>query len=71
MTIYNRYGKVVYRTDDPDINWDGSHIENKKIVNTGVYYYICDVYEPLISGPVVRTLTGFIHVYVGDDDVNK
>jgi gliding motility-associated-like protein len=69
MTIYNRYGNVVYKTNDPDINWDGRNMDNKKLVSTGVYYYICDVYEPHISGPVVRNLTGFIHVYSGDENV--
>lgn len=69
MTIFNRYGKIVYKTNNPDIMWDGRNMENNKLVSTGVYYYICDVYEPLISGDVVRTLTGFIHVYSGDDNV--
>lgn len=69
MTIYNRYGSMVFKTDNPDINWDGRNMNNKKLVSTGVYYYICDVYEPLSTGAVVRNLTGFIHVYSGDDNV--
>lgn len=64
MTIYNRYGKPVYNTEDPAVNWDGSY--NGRIVSSGVYYYICDVYEPRITGTVVVTLTGFIHVYSGE-----
>jgi gliding motility-associated-like protein len=70
MTIFNRYGKVVFKTQDPVINWDGRNKENNKLVSPGVYYYICDVYEPRISGPVVRTLTGFIHVYTGENNGN-
>jgi gliding motility-associated-like protein len=69
MTIYNRYGKVVFKTENPDIKWDGRDKENNKLVSTGVYYYICDVYEPRITGPVIRTLTGFIHVYSGNDNI--
>jgi len=69
MTIYNRYGKVVYKTTDPDIQWDGRKIDSNKLVSTGVYYYICDVFEPRASGSVVRTLTGFIHVYSGNDNI--
>ncbi len=56
MKIYNRYGQLVYETTDPDINWKGDG-------KSGVYYYICDVYEPRISGIEVRALSGFIHVY--------
>ncbi|MBN2813161.1 MAG: gliding motility-associated C-terminal domain-containing protein, partial [Bacteroidales bacterium] len=56
MKIFNRYGQLVYETTDPDINWKGEGA-------SGVYYYICDVYEPRISGIEVRALSGFIHVY--------
>jgi gliding motility-associated-like protein len=66
MKIFNRYGKEIYTTSDPAINWNGSF--NDKLVATGVYYYICDVYEPRITGSVVITLTGFIHVYSGDEN---
>ncbi len=67
MSIYNRYGKEVYKTENPDIEWDGRY--NGKIVSTGVYYYICDVFEPRITGTLIKTLTGFIHVYSGEDNV--
>lgn len=63
MKIFNRWGNLVYETTDPDINWDGRNKDNKKIVSPGVYYYICDVYEPRITGLYLRNITGFIHVY--------
>ncbi len=67
MTIYNRYGKEIIKTDNPAIEWDGRY--NDKLVATGVYYYICDVFEPRITGTLIKTLTGFIHVYSGEDNV--
>lgn len=67
MTIFNRYGQVVYKTTDPDVNWNGIHKDSKKTVSTGVYYYICDVFEPRLTGEVHRTLKGFIHVYSGNE----
>ncbi|MGD2033971.1 MAG: gliding motility-associated C-terminal domain-containing protein [Bacteroidales bacterium] len=69
MIIYNRYGKEVFRTENPDIDWDGRNAANGKLVSSGVYYYICDVYEPRITGTVVHNLTGFIHVYSGKDNI--
>ena len=66
MTIYNRYGKEMFKTENPDIEWDGRF--NGKLVSTGVYYYICDVFEPRITGTLLKTLTGFIHVYSGEDN---
>jgi gliding motility-associated-like protein len=63
MKIFNRLGQLVYETTDPAINWDGKYRSSDKKVPSGVYYYICDVYEPRITGIEIRTLVGFIHVY--------
>jgi gliding motility-associated-like protein len=63
MKIFNRYGQLVYETNDPAIKWNGSYKNSSNKVPTGVYYYICDVYEPRISGTEIRTLVGFIHLY--------
>lgn len=70
MKIFNRWGNLVYKTDDPDINWDGRHIESKKLVGSGIYYYICNVSEPRISGEVIIPLVGFIYVF-GDEENAK
>ena len=67
MKIFNRYGKEIFRTEDPAINWDGK--VNNKLVSSGVYYYICDVFEPRITGTLIKTLTGFIHVYPGEQNL--
>lgn len=65
MKIFNRWGTLVYETDDPDINWDGRAMQNNKTVSSGVYFYTCTVYENRIVGAVSRNLSGFIHVYTG------
>lgn len=63
MKIYNRWGQLVFETADPDINWDGLRQDNQQMVTSGVYYYICDVYEQRLTGVEPRTITGFIHVF--------
>jgi len=63
IQIYNRWGQLMYQTNDPDILWNGTNYRNGKVVSDGVYYYICDVYERRITGEEVRHLTGFIHVF--------
>ncbi len=63
IKIFNRYGQLVFETSDPDINWKGTYRNTDTRLRSGVYYYICDVYEPRISGIEIRTLTGFIHLY--------
>ncbi len=67
MKIFNRWGELVYETDDPKINWDGRNYRNNRPVTTGVYFYICDVYERRLTGIEIRHLQGFIHVFTGTD----
>ena len=63
MKIFNRWGDLVFETTNPLIEWDGRAKNSGSIVSTGVYYYICDVWEPRLSGLEVRNIVGFIHVY--------
>jgi gliding motility-associated-like protein len=70
MKIYNRWGVLVYQTEDPDINWDGKRMNTDHIVPPGVYYYVCDVFENRLSGLEVRSLSGFIYVFTESDAVN-
>lgn len=65
MKIFNRSGLMVFRTEDPRINWDGTY--NGRIVSPGVYFYQCDVYERRISGIEVFNLSGFVHVITEKD----
>lgn len=60
IKIFNRYGTIVFQTDEPKINWDGTY--NGKIVSPGVYFYQCDVFERRISGLEQFHLAGFVHV---------
>jgi len=65
MKIFNRWGKMVFKTNDPDINWDGRDIDSKRFVPSGVYYYVCELYEAWPSGQRIIPLAGIIHVYYG------
>lgn len=66
--VYNRWGLLVFSTEDPDINWDGKINGTDQLVSPGVYYYICEVFEPRIGGLESYALTGFIYVYSGDEN---
>ena len=66
--VFNRWGLLVFRTDDPDLNWDGKILGTNKVVSPGVYYYICEVFEPRLGGVESYTLTGFIYVFSGDEN---
>jgi gliding motility-associated-like protein len=58
--LFNRTGLLLFRTDVPRIDWDGTY--KGKIVSPGVYFYECDVYVRRISGIEPRHLSGFVHV---------
>ena len=38
LRIYNRWGQLLYETNDPEFGWDGSY--NGKLVQEGVYAYV-------------------------------
>lgn len=71
MTIYNRWGNEVFKTEDPDINWDGKDLQTGKPVSDGVYYYVCDVYENRLSGLEVRNIAGLIRIFANDGNTKK
>jgi gliding motility-associated-like protein len=60
MTIYNRWGNIVYETQDPNINWDGKDGKSGAKCSDGVYFYLCRVYEITLYGTKTRELTGSI-----------
>lgn len=60
LTIYNRWGQIVFESNDPAIQWNGKDKDTQKDVSSGVYYYVCDVYERYLSGIKKRNLRGTI-----------
>ena len=61
--VFNKWGNLLYETEDPDINWDGTN-QTGKNMDEGVYHYTCEVFEIEDSGIEQRTqlLTGYIHL---------
>lgn len=64
MQIYNRLGGLIFKTENPDILWDGTNQDNGKEMPEGVYYYSCTVYEIRVHGivPSDNILSGYIHL---------
>ncbi|MBE9492257.1 MAG: gliding motility-associated C-terminal domain-containing protein [Bacteroidetes bacterium] len=60
IRIFNRWGKIVYESQDPMINWDGKNQKNNDECSEGVYFYVCDVYEITLNGTQKRTIQGSI-----------
>ena len=65
MKIYNRWGNLVFETTNPDLNWNGSDYKTGKLLNTGVYYYVCEVYYQTVEGvqKLNKPLSGYIQLF--------
>ncbi|MCE3226285.1 MAG: hypothetical protein K0S32_836 [Bacteroidetes bacterium] len=62
LYIFDRWGNLIYKTKDPYFKWDGVSIITNKTVSEGTFFYICDVYEPRVSGIKKRNLKGYVQV---------
>jgi len=63
LQVFNRWGKLVFTTEDPNINWNGKNKYTSMDCSEGVYFFICDVYEIRLAGLKKRTINGFVHLY--------
>ena len=74
LQIYNRYGEMVFQTEDPDIKWNGDHNKIKiaqlknftkqkqKNVGDGVYFYVCEVFELSLTPTEPRIIKGTVTI---------
>lgn len=62
LVIINRWGKQVYHTSDPDVNWNGHDETTHQPCSDGTYFFVCDVYEITLEGTIMRTLKGSVTI---------
>ena len=58
--IYNRWGNLVFFSENPDINWDGKDLKTKKECSDGVYFFVCTVSEFTLKGLRKREIRGTV-----------
>lgn len=58
MEIWDRWGRMVFKTEDPEINWDGRDMTTGQPCSDGTYYYAGEVFEQTLSGNIPRQLHG-------------
>jgi len=66
LKVFNRWGQLVFETEDLNINWDGTNLQGKDLAEA-TYFYKCIVYEQRVSGVVAsdEVLSGFIEIVRG------
>jgi gliding motility-associated-like protein len=62
MKIFNRWGREVFSTSDPGINWDGRDKNSHQPCSDGVYYYVCEVYVIGLCGKQKVVLKGDVTI---------
>lgn len=63
MTIFNRWGGIVFQTTDPDILWDGTNKKSGELVTSSTYFYTCKVITIRLEGLVPVNLKGTVQVF--------
>lgn len=66
LKVFNRWGQQVFHTNDPAIQWTGTHEKNNEPVSDGVYYYVCDVTFARLGGDQLVQLKGYVHILRGN-----
>jgi len=60
LYVYNRWGRKVFHTNNPDINWDGVDYLSGEPVSDGTYYYSCEIIIETLNGPKTIDLHGTV-----------
>ncbi|MEJ6735486.1 MAG: gliding motility-associated C-terminal domain-containing protein, partial [Flavobacteriales bacterium] len=58
MTVFNKWGELVFESNNPDIGWDGTR--NGSLVPDGVYIWKIDAKEA--HSPIILNKDGFITI---------
>ena len=62
LKIYNRWGQIIFKTDNPFVNWNGKSRITNLPCSSGIYYYSCIVTEQRLNGYKNRIVNGFVHL---------
>jgi len=62
LDVHDRWGRRVFRTEDPDINWDGTDANSHRPLPEGTYYYGCDVFLYTLEGVTKKFLSGIVMI---------
>lgn len=65
LQVFNRWGQVVFATNDPAIEWDGTLNNQGEALPEGVYFYTCMVTFKRLAGNVPMVLKGYVHLLRG------
>ena len=61
--VRNRWGQIVFETEDPKLNWNGENLRGEQLAD-GTYYYTCRIFAQTVDGivPLPEELSGYIEL---------
>ena len=65
MQIFNRWGQLIFETNEAEINWNGKKRGEKGNCSEGVYFYVCIVNELKLNGVFSYSLRGTVSLLRG------
>jgi len=66
MKIFNRWGQVVFETNEVEINWNGRKRGERSDCSEGVYFYVCTINELKLNGISSYILKGTVSLIRGN-----
>ncbi|OAV46260.1 gliding motility-associated C-terminal domain-containing protein [Lewinella sp. 4G2] len=65
--IFNRWGQLVFETEDPALNWTGVN-QSGDALASGTYYYVATIFEERLEGVTASSeqLSGYIELIRGE-----
>jgi gliding motility-associated-like protein len=61
--VYSRWGDLVFKTTDREINWDGTHQTSGQLLSPGTYFYVAEINTIRVSGIKPKTIKGVIRIF--------
>ncbi|NEN22721.1 T9SS type B sorting domain-containing protein [Cryomorpha ignava] len=58
MSVFNRWGQLIFESSDIDIGWNGQIIDNQNESSEGVYFYLIEYAQYVDDLPHYKTLKG-------------
>ncbi len=62
IKIFDRWGRLVFETQNIEIQWDGKDKTTNQPCSDGTYFYICDVSEITLTGETRRNIHGSVAI---------
>lgn len=64
IKIYDRWGLLMFSTEDPQVLWDGTAKDSGQPCTDGTYFYVCKVNEIHVDGIKPRIIKGFVQIII-------